>query len=108
MPRLTTHVLDTARGAPAASLRVLLRRAGESAVLAEAVTNADGRISPLWDGPAGRYALEFHAGDYLRSTKAALTDPPFLDRVPVEIALEQDSHVPLLLSPFGYSVYRGS
>ena len=112
---LTTHVLDTARGVPAEGLRITLDRldgAGRER-LAELVTNADGRT----DGPIlprerfapGLYELTFQAGDYLRGTGAALTDPPFLDEVPIRFGMEAGHyHVPLLLSPFGYSTYRGS
>ncbi len=114
MPRLTTHVLDTASGKPASGLRVVLRRDGEGKPLAEAVTNADGRIDkPLLEGNAltpGGYEISFHAGDYFRARGAALADPVFLDVVPVRfsISANSDYHVPLLLSPYGYSVYRGS
>ena len=112
MGRLTTHVLDTARGRPAAGLRIVLRREGE--VLAEAVTNADGRT----DGPIlpedrfgpGRYELTFHAGDWLRAEGLAGAEPLFLDEVPIRFGMAEDAHyhVPLLLSPYGYSTYRGS
>ncbi|TNC49835.1 hydroxyisourate hydrolase [Rubellimicrobium rubrum] len=112
---LTTHVLDTARGVPAAGLRITLDRvAGPSRErLAEVVTNADGRT----DGPIlprerfapGLYELTFHAGDYLRGTGARLSDPAFLDEIPIRFGMEAGHyHVPLLLSPFGYSTYRGS
>ena len=113
MARLTTHVLDTASGKPAAGLRVVLRRAEASAVLAEAATNSDGRVSPLLEGDAfkrGGYELTFYVGDYFRKGGAALADPAFLDVVPVRFSLDGagDAHVPLLISPYGYSVYRGS
>lgn len=114
MPRLTTHVLDTAAGTPAAGVRVALRRDGESAPLAEAVTNADGRLDkPILEGAAfkvGRYEMSFHVGDYFRGRGAVTADPAFLDIVPVRFAIAGDSdlHVPLLISPFGYSTYRGS
>ena len=112
---LTTHVLDTARGVPAAGLRITLDRLDGTGRerLAEAVTNADGRT----DGPIlprerfapGIYELTFHAGDYLRASGAALTEPAFLDEVPIRFGMEAGHyHVPLLLSPFGYSTYRGS
>jgi 5-hydroxyisourate hydrolase len=112
MGRLTTHVLDTAIGRPAAGVRVVLRRDGEA--LAEAITNADGRTDkPLLDGAAfqpGRYELTFHVGDYFRGRGATLADPPFLDVIPLRFAIADDGHyhVPLLVSPFGYSTYRGS
>jgi 5-hydroxyisourate hydrolase len=115
MGRLTTHVLDTALGKPAAGLRVELYRlgAGEER-LAVATTNADGRVDrPLLEGDAlstGVYELRFHAGDYLRAS-ARLPAPPFLDLVPIRFGVaspDQHYHVPLLLSPYGYSTYRGS
>lgn len=112
MPRLTTHVLDTAAGKPAAGLRVELRRDG--AVLADAVTNADGRLDrPLLEGLAfapGAYEIAFHVGDYFRAQGAALSDPAFLDVVPVcfTVAEARDTHIPLLVAPYGYSTYRGS
>ncbi len=122
MPRLTTHVLDTASGQPAAGLRVVLRRADEPAIVAEGVTNADGRLErPLLDGDAfasGIYELTFHVGDYFRAQKKVqgkadghvAADRPFLDVVPVRFGLSagRDYHVPLLIQPYGYSTYRGS
>ncbi len=112
---LTTDVLDTARGVPAAGLRITLDRldGDRRERLAEVVTNADGRT----DGPIlprerfapGVYELTFRAGDYLRASGAALTEPAFLDEVPIRFGMEAGHyHVPLLLSPFGYSTYRGS
>lgn len=112
MPHLTTHVLDTASGKPAAGVRVVLRRDG--AVIADAITNADGRVDkPLLDGDAfkpGHYEIAFHVGDYFRGRGAALAEPAFLDVVPVRFAVAagRDYHLPLLISPFGYSTYRGS
>lgn len=113
MGRLTTHVLDTAAGRPAAGLRIVLSRGG--AVVAEAETNADGRLDrPLLEGEgmvAGVYELAFHVGDYLRGRAAALPEPPFLDVVPVRFGISDPRahyHVPLLISPYGYSTYRGS
>jgi 5-hydroxyisourate hydrolase len=111
---LTTHVLDTARGCPAAGLRITLQDA-EGAVVAEAVTNADGRtdapILPKERFAIGTYELIFHAGDYLRATGQAGAEPLFLDAVPIRFGMndrEAHYHVPLLLSPYGYSTYRGS
>jgi 5-hydroxyisourate hydrolase len=111
---LTTHVLDTARGCPAAGLRIVLRDAA-GAVLAEMVTNADGRtdspILPQDRFAAGQYELTFHAGDYLRATGQGGVEPLFLDTVPIRFGMSDAQahyHVPLLLSPFGYSTYRGS
>lgn len=105
--RLTTHVLDTSRGRPAAGVTIELFRDG--AQVARAVTNADGRTdAPLLEGEAftaGTYELVFQVGDYFD------LEPPFLDRVPVRITVAdpgENHHVPLLVSPFGYSTYRGS
>jgi 5-hydroxyisourate hydrolase len=114
MPRLTTHVLDTASGKPAAGMRVELRRPDSADVLAAATTNKDGRLDkPLLDGAAfkpGVYDIIFHVGDYYRAREHALPEPAFLDAVPVRVGLgvDRDYHVPLLISPFGYSTYRGS
>src|SRR5687767_11681429 len=101
MGRLTTHVLDTSVGKPAAGVRVVLLRDG--AVVAEGVTNADGRMDkPLLDGAAfkpGAYELAFHVGDYFRTRGLALSDPPFLDVIPLRFAITEDAHyhVPLLV-----------
>ena len=115
MGRITTHVLDTAAGRPAAGLKVILTRLdGTPTVVTEAVTNADGRIDkPLLEGVAfarGRYEIMFHVGDYFRRAGVALPDPPFLDLVPLRFGVTEDAHyhVPLLVSPFAYSTYRGS
>jgi 5-hydroxyisourate hydrolase len=113
MGRITTHVLDTAAGKPAAGLKVVLRNHA-GAVIAQAVTNSDGRADkPLLDGPAfkaGTYELTFHVADYFRATGAKLADPPFLDEVPIRFSVAENAHyhVPLLVSPFAYSTYRGS
>jgi 5-hydroxyisourate hydrolase len=113
---LTTHVLDTARGQPAAGLRIELYRldgAGREQV-GQAVTNADGRtdapILPRESFVTGNYELVFHAGDYLRATGQAGAEPLFLDTVPIRFGMAEAAHyhVPLLLSPYGYSTYRGS
>ena len=112
MARLSTHVLDTSVGRPAAGVRIVLRRDGE--MLAETQTNADGRTDqPLLEGVAfraGTYELTFHIGDYFRASGVSLADPPFLDVIPVRFSITDDRHhhVPLLVSPFGYSTYRGS
>ena len=113
---LTTHVLDTARGCPAPGLKIVLYRIdGDTRVLiGETVTNADGRsdqpILPQDQFAPGTYELEFHAGDYLRATGQAGAEPLFLDRVPLRFGMSAADHyhVPLLLSPYGYSTYRGS
>ena len=116
MGRLTTHVLDTALGRPAEGLRLTLHRLDGAArtPVTEGVTNADGRLdAPLLAGEAfrpGTYEITFHAGAYLRATGQRLPDPPFLDEIPIRFGMAEDGHyhVPLLLSPFGYSTYRGS
>lgn len=115
MGRITTHVLDTAAGRPAAGLKVVLSRIDDApAVIAAAVTNSDGRVDkPLLEGAAfsiGRYEITFHVGDYFRRSGAKLPDPPFLDLVPIRFGVTEDAHyhVPLLVSPFAYSTYRGS
>ena len=117
MAHLSTHVLDTARGIPAKGVRIELHRIenGARRRVATGVTNADGRIAaPLISGDLleiGVYELVFHAGDYLRGAGCTLSDPPFLDQVVVRFGVaepDRNYHVPLLLSPFGYSTYRGS
>ncbi len=113
---LTTHVLDTAKGCPAQGLQIdLYRIEGTSrALLRSLVTNADGRtdeqILPASEFEIGTYELIFHAGDYLRASDQAAQDPLFLDQVPLRFGMAHADHyhVPLLLSPFGYSTYRGS
>jgi len=92
----------------------VLRAAGAPAVIAEAVTNTDGRLDkPLLEGALfkpGQYEIAFHVGDYFRAQGATLADPAFLDIVPVRFAVAagRDYHLPLLISPYGYSTYRGS
>ncbi len=117
MGRLSTHVLDTATGRPAAGVRITLYRiSGQShRKVKEVVTNADGRTDgPLLDGDAlttGSYELVFAAGDYLRATGQAGGDVLFLDEIPIRFGVADAGghyHVPLLISPFGYSTYRGS
>ncbi|MGR3492911.1 MAG: hydroxyisourate hydrolase [Shimia sp.] len=112
---LTTHVLDTARGCPAAGIKIeLYRLDGTREKLAETVTNADGRtgspILPQDDFKTGTYELVFHAGTYLREHGLASEEPLFLDEVPIRFGMAEDDHyhVPLLLSPYGMSTYRGS
>ena len=112
MGKLTTHVLDTALGCPAQGLRIELYRDGT--LLRDVRTNEDGRVdAPLLEGAdfqLGRYELVFHAGDYLDSTGQDLPEPKFLDVIPLRFGIAEDKHyhVPLLLSAFGYSTYRGS
>jgi 5-hydroxyisourate hydrolase len=118
MTGLTTHVLDTASGRPAEGLVIdLYRIEGDGRRKIRTVaTNADGRVDggPILIGEtfvAGIYELVFHAGDYLRSRGIALTEPAFLDIIPICFGISDTSahyHVPLLLSPYGYSTYRGS
>ena len=116
MGRLTTHVLDVMAGAPAAGLELELWTVGEDASrLRTAATNADGRVdAPLLEGDslvAGRYELRFHAGAYLRARHGVGVDPPFLDEILIRFGIadpDQHYHVPLLLSAYGYSTYRGS
>lgn len=114
---LTTHVLDTARGCPAEGVKIALYKVSGNShrKIAETVTNADGRsdtpILPQASFTAGTYELVFFAGDYLRATGQAGADPLFLDQVPIRFGMsdaEAHYHVPLLLSPYGYSTYRGS
>jgi 5-hydroxyisourate hydrolase len=113
---LTTHVLDTARGCPAEGLRIVLYRVTGTShrKVVEMVTNADGRTdTPILPHDAfrpGQYELVFFAGDYLRASGQSGVEPLFLDQVPIRfgMALEDHYHVPLLLSPYGYSTYRGS
>lgn len=114
---LTTHVLDTARGRPAEGMEIaLFRIEGNARVpLARLRTNADGRTdTPILGrdgfGP-GVYELNFHAGDWMDATGIAAESPRFLDVIPIRFGISDAHahyHVPLLVSPFGYSTYRGS
>jgi len=115
--RLTTHVLDTARGCPAAGMVIeLMRIEGLEHHLVKTVsTNDDGRIdAPLLSGvdvEKGVYELRFHAGDYLRYAGNPLPDPAFLDVIPIRFGIADTAahyHVPLLISAYSYSTYRGS
>ena len=117
MARLSTHVLDTAHGVPAAGVRIDLHRldADGRTHVATATTNADGRTSePLLAGetmPTGVYELTFQAGRYLRDRGVDLGELPFLDEIVIRFGIASATaayHVPLLLSPYGYSTYRGS
>jgi len=114
---LTTHVLDTAHGVPARGVRIDLYRVdGElRSHLHSMTTNNDGRtdspILPSHEFSVGTYELVFHAGEYIAATGPAPVTPRFLDLIPIRFGIaNEDSHyhVPLLLSPFGYSTYRGS
>jgi 5-hydroxyisourate hydrolase len=117
MGHLSTHVLDTANGRPAAGMRVTLQRldAGGAQTLKTVTLNADGRADgPLLDAAAmaaGRYRLSFEVGPYFRALGVALPDPPFVDTVHLDFGLADAAghyHVPLLVSPWSYSTYRGS
>jgi len=113
---LSTHILDTARGCPAEGIQIALYRVSGNShrKIAEATTNSDGRtdtpILPEEKFKQGTYELIFFAGDYLRATGQSPDEPMFLDAIPIRFGMSEDSHyhVPLLLSPFGYSTYRGS
>jgi len=114
---LTTHVLDTARGCPAVGLMIDLSAVdadGRTRLLKTVQTNADGRTDAFFspdEMEAGQYELLFHVGVYFRTIGGAVTDPPFLDLVPVRFAAAAAGghyHVPLLVSPYGYVTYRGS
>ena len=113
--KLTTHVLDTAHGCPAAGMNVTLTRLEPETDVLTIALDSDGRApAPLLAGSTltkGRYRLVFDVADYFRSRGVTLPDPPFLDRVPVEFAVadvDANYHVPLLVSPWSYSTYRGS
>lgn len=117
MGRLTTHVLDTADGVPAAGMKVELSilEGGRWKLLKSFATNADGRsAAPLLEGDAmikGEYRLVFHVADYFRARGATLPEPPFLNRVPLRFGIarpDEHYHVPLLVSPWSYGTYRGS
>lgn len=117
MGLLTTHVLDTAKGQPARGLRVELFRLERDRPIkiAETITNPDGRCdTPLVEGVdlvSGIYELRFHAGSYLDTGGPSAPEPKFLDCIVIRFGIadpKQHYHVPLLLSPYGYSTYRGS
>lgn len=116
MGRLTTHVLDTAHGRPGAGMRVdLYALDGGRQLVASVELNQDGRSgAPLCEGAnfgAGAYELVFHAGRYFAAAGIALPDPPFVGEVVVRFGIaapDENYHVPLLVSPWSYSTYRGS
>ena len=118
MAGVTTHVLDVTAGRPAGGVRLELYELAdglERKLIADVVTNADGRTDkPLISADqarAGQFELIFHAGDYFRRGRAELADPPFLDIIPIRFGLADPHahyHVPLLVSPWSYSTYRGS
>lgn len=114
--RLSTHVLDTSRGKPGAGMAFALYyvEGGAREKVGEGVTNEDGRASqPLLEGEAfrpGKYELVYKVAEYFRGLGVQLPDPPFLGEVTLAFGLAEDGHyhVPLLVSPFGYTTYRGS
>ena len=116
--RLSTHVLDTHSGKPAAGISVVLTELsdlGEPRVIARAITNSDGRTDqPLIGGrpvPIGRYELMFRVGDYFAQRSVPMSEPPFLDQIPLRFSVsdpEGHLHVPLLVTPWSYGTYRGS
>ena len=116
--RLSTHVLDTHSGKPAAGISVVLTELsdlGEARVVARAITNSDGRTDqPLIGGrpvPIGRYELMFRVGEYFAGRGVPLSEPPFLDQIPLRFSVsdpEGHLHVPLLVTPWSYATYRGS
>jgi len=117
MGKLTTHVLDTAQGHPGKGIRIELSRKNgtEWTLIKEALTNDDGRVdAPLLDGDdftQGHYQLVFFAADYFRQSGVTLSEPAFLDDVVIRFGVahaDQHYHVPLLISPYSYSTYRGS
>jgi 5-hydroxyisourate hydrolase len=118
MGHLSTHVLDTMNGCPAGGMKVRLQRlaGGRAETIQDFVLNADGRsdAGALLDGDtmkAGRYRLLFDVAGYFRARGVALPDPPFLGEVPLEFGIADPAghyHVPLLVSPWAYSTYRGS
>ncbi len=113
---LSTHVLDTAHGRPATGVRIDLYRIDDDRHhLCSATTNDDGRcdepLLPENEFRAGEYELIFHVGDYFTAIGETLPEPKFLDQVVIRFGISDESrhyHVPLLISPFGYSTYRGS
>lgn len=115
--KLTTHVLDTARGCPAAGLKIELfdLDADNSSPLVTAITNNDGRCdAPMRNASnlrKGRYELRFHVSDYFTAQNVILENGQFLDVVPIQFVVADETahyHVPLLVSPYGFSTYRGS
>ena len=114
MGQLTTHVLDTSDGIPAAGVRIELRFADGDAPLLVTATGKDGRCAaPLLAGAdfrSGRYVLTYHVAEYFRSRGIVLPDPAFIDRAVIHVGIadsDQHYHVPLIIAPWSYSVYRG-
>ncbi|MBX8824493.1 hydroxyisourate hydrolase [Ochrobactrum sp. SFR4] len=118
MAKLSTHVLDTAHGKPAAAMRLELYRvkgSGELELIKRTATNLDGRTDELLLNETemciGTYEIQFHVAEYFESQGADQAKPPFLDLIPIRFAIADESanyHVPLLVSPWAYSTYRGS
>ena len=118
MAGLTTHILDTANGCPGEGIRITLFRVdadGTLHPLKVAISNSDGRVDTLLlegaEFQPGTYQLEFAAGDYFRARDTALAEPAFLDVIPIRFGIADEDthyHVPLLVSPYSYSSYRGS
>lgn len=117
--KLTTHVLDTAQGCPAAGMKVELwlidQKIEARTLLKTVVTNTDGRTdAPLLIGSdfqVGVYELLFNVGEYFARQSVSITQPPFLDQIPIQFGVAETDihyHVPLLVSPWSYSTYRGS
>ena len=115
--QLTTHILDSARGLPAGGVLVEAHivRGNERSSVGSATTNSQGRTDrPLVDGDRlerGVYELTFHIGDYFRRAGLPIADPPFLDRVVIRVGIADPAagyHIPLLISPYGYTTYRGT
>jgi len=111
MTSLSTHILDTMHGRPAQGMKVAL--SGPGGEIARGTANADGRCPDLAQGAlaTGRYTLRFAVADYFRGLGIELPDPPFLEEVAVDFGIAADGghyHVPLLVSPYSYSTYRGS
>ena len=117
MGKLSTHVLDTSQGKPAGgvALELYAIEGGQRRLLKSAATNADGRCdAPLLEGDAmrtGQYELVFAAGDYFAGQGVTLAEPRFIDRVTIAFGIadaQQNYHVPLVVTPWSYSTYRGS
>jgi 5-hydroxyisourate hydrolase len=110
MTSLSTHVLDTMHGCPATGVAIVLT-VDDGVTLFQGSTNADGRCPDLPAIGSGRFALTFAVADYFRARGVDLPDPPFIDRITIDFGVADESghyHVPLLVSPFSYSTYRGS
>ncbi|WP_046176433.1 hydroxyisourate hydrolase [Domibacillus indicus] len=118
MPALTTHILDLTHGQPASGVEVdvyFVKTESEKRIIAQSVTNRDGRVDkPLVaeaDFEEGEYELLYYIGDYFGRKEVSAGSPPFLNRVAVRVSLSASAahyHIPLLISPWGYQVYRGS